>query len=298
MVFYFGAHLDINHDILSQITQLTKSGGNLIQIMLNDMNDTMILNKLKKYSHDYNIKIVIHSSYKHNIARDWDSYSWWLKNMELELEYADMINAIGLVVHFGKRKDLSVVEATNNMYSFLAHLHNKTLKYNNVKIILETTAGQGTELCYKLEDLAHFYRKFSSNDNKQLRNRIRLCIDTCHIFSAGYNITNDQSVRKYLEEFNEMIGLKYVSLIHLNDSKVICGSKVDRHENIGKGMIGFDGLKSFFDYFKKIEVPIILETPNNGFIKEINLLKSNLSRIDFSLSLDTTHNDEINLLES
>ncbi len=160
------------------------------------------------------------------------------------------------------------------MYSSLVYLHNKTKEFKDVKILLETSTGQGTEMCYKLEDLAHFYRKFSSNDNKELKSRIKLCIDTCHIFSAGYNIRDTNGVRNYLEAFDELIGIKYVRLIHLNDSRVDLGDKKDRHANIGKGYIGYTGLKLMFEYFKKLDVPIILETPGCVFVKEIKLLKS------------------------
>jgi endonuclease IV len=107
MTLYFGAHIGVSDHLLEDVKHLKNSGGNIIQIMLTIKNFRMVtkqketlLKKLKKYLDDNNMKIVIHSSYTHNLARDWDSHSWWLKNMELELKYAHMLGAIGLVVHF------------------------------------------------------------------------------------------------------------------------------------------------------------------------------------------------------
>ena len=158
------------------------------------------------------------------------------------------------------------------MYSSLIHIHNSTKKYSNIKIFLETSTGQRTELCYKMEDLSYFYKKFSKNHNKEVKKRFKLCIDTCHIFSAGYCIKTKKNIKLFLEAFEEMIGLRYVGLIHLNDSKVECGKQVDRHQNIGEGFIGYNGLKYLFDYFRNLNIPIVLETPREGYIYEIKSL--------------------------
>lgn len=206
------------------------------------------------------------------MAREWDNHSWWIKNIQLEMKYADMLGAFGLVLHFGKKLDLSTQEGYNNMYTSIVHIHTQTYKYKHIKIILETSTGQGSEMCYKLEDLAYFYSKFSKSPNKEIRDRVKLCIDTCHIFSAGYDIRTKDNVKLYLETFEEMIGLRHVHLIHLNDCKVELGDQKDRHENIGNGKVGFIGLKQFFKYFRKLNVPIVLETPGFGYMKEINML--------------------------
>ena len=157
------------------------------------------------------------------------------------------------------------------MFTSIIHLVNKTREYSSVKIFLETTAGQGTEMCYKLDDLAYFYNKFLRCD-KFIKDRVKLCLDTCHIFAAGYDIKTKSSIKKYLKKFNKLIGIKHINLIHLNDSKCDIGCRVDRHENIGNGYIGLSGLKMIFKYFKKLNIPIILETPNNGYQTEIKLL--------------------------
>lgn len=275
---YFGAHYE-SYNLIESAEKIKTAGGNFIQIFLTLPNNQLTsertmseLIKFKKYLNDNNMKVVIHSSYHHNLARDWDHYSWWIKNIELEIKYASIIGAYGIVIHLGKQLELSLEETYNNMYTSLLYIHQKTINYKDVLIMLETSTGQGTEVCSKLEDLSYFFRKFSKNKNDEIRNRFRLCIDTCHIFSYGYDIRTKKSITRFLETFEELIGLKYIKLIHLNDSKVELGARKDRHENIGKGFIGFEGLQYMFNFFKKLNIPIILETPSLGYKTEIKLL--------------------------
>jgi deoxyribonuclease-4 len=270
------------NELISVAQEVKKYGGNLIQIYLTNyqqlktsLKSISELKKFKKFLCRNKMKVVVHSSYLHNIAREWDHRSFWIKNLELEIKYAHYIGAFGVVIHFGKQLELSKETALNNMFSSIVFIHNKTREYNTVNIILETSAGQGTELCHKMEDLSHFYKKFTKGTSpisKELKLRVKLCVDTCHIFSAGYCLRTITNIKLYLEAFEELIGLKNIALIHLNDCKVECGARKDRHQNIGKGYIGIKGLIYFFKYFKKLNVPIVLETPNLGYKNEINML--------------------------
>jgi len=285
MSFYFGSHInihgakDIYENFIKFTTKVIESGGNLVQIFVTNPGNLTTekiyrekLQQIKKFAQENNVIIIVHSSYLHNLAKEWDEYSWWIKNLELEIEYAYEIGAIGIVIHFGKTKELELSEAYNNMYTSLVYLHSKTLEFKKVKILLETSTGQGTEICHRLEDLSYFYKKFLNAKNIELKDRVKLCVDTCHIFSAGYDIRSKDNIRMYLDAFDELIGIKYIYLIHLNDCRVKLGSNVDRHANIGDGFIGLTGLKYFFRFFKKLKVPIVLETPNYGFLTEIKLL--------------------------
>jgi apurinic endonuclease APN1 len=145
------------------------------------------------------------------------------------------------------------------MYSSLLYIHQQT-KDLNVKILLETSTGQGSEIGYKLEELTKIYRKLSKHKKSNVRNKFGICLDTCHVFSAGYNLSSKQAIEIFLNNFNEMIGIKEIKLIHLNDSKVPCGSNIDRHENFGNGYIGKDALKILGNAFIKKKIPIIIET--------------------------------------
>jgi len=279
--FYIGTHISDIYEIKEYLPIIKEVGGNCIQTFLTLTGKTSVekynnneLIEIKNYLINNKFKLVIHSSYMHNLARDWDEYSWWIINIISELEIGEKLGAFGLVIHFGKKLDLTTEQAYNNMYSSLIYIHNKT-KDLKIKIILETSTGQGSEICYKIEDLSYFFKKLSKNKIKSIRSRFKICIDTCHIFSAGYNIRTKYNIRQYIETFNELIGIKNIYLIHLNDCKVDIGMQVDRHQNIGKGYIGYEGLKYFFDIFKKYKIPIILETPNNGFLKEIPKLINN-----------------------
>lgn len=272
-----GPHVDIDiNNPTKTLTNVANAGGSIVQIMFDKpvtskgdhTAEPLHLSNLKKELERLHMKVVVHSSYRHNLAKDWDEHSWWIKHLMLEMEYCKSLNGVGVVVHFGKQLQSSVHESYNNMYTSLVHIINNT---EDTVIFLETSSGQGTELCYKLEDLAYFYRKILKNS--KLKKRIKLCIDTCHIFVAGYDIRNIDTAKMFLDTFNEMIGLKYVGLLHLNDSKIKLGCQVDRHESLGKGWIGAESLKYVFKYFKKLKVPTILETPNESYITEIHYLQ-------------------------
>lgn len=228
------------------------------------------MSKIKNYSGKY----IVHASYTINLSKNWDEYSIWINQFIKEIEFAHELGAIGIIIHMGKQLELSKDESYNNMYTSLLYINQQTLKYDSVKIMLETPSGQGSEICYKVEDFAYFFKKIIRHKNKQLNDRFRICLDTCHIFAAGYDLSKEAFILLYLEAVEELIGLRYVGLIHLNDSKKGLGSNVDRHENIGFGMIGSEGLLYIKNYFIKLNVPIILETPHIYIENDLKLLKN------------------------
>ena len=123
-----------------------------------------------------------------------------------------------------------------------------------VKIVLENTAGQGSNIGYKFEHLAQIIEMVKD------KSRIGVCIDTCHTFAAGYDIKNPKKYEETMKKIEDIIGLKYLAGIHLNDSKVPLASRKDRHENIGKGYLGLDFFKRFINDSRFDNMPIILET--------------------------------------
>lgn len=274
---YIGAHVSMSgknkDDIMIEVAEYIKDiGCNLIQIFNVKGKSDKEINEYKKFMEKNNMKTVVHSSYVINIATKWDKYSWWIRTFISEIEQAHKLGAFGIVIHLGKKMEQTLPQAYDNMFTALIYVHNQTKQYSDVKILIETSSGQGTETCYKIEDLAYFYKKISKHYNKEISNRFGLCIDTCHIFVAGYNIKTKEQVKMYLQAFDELIGLRHVKLIHLNDSQNDVGSNVDRHANIGKGYIGTEGIMYFCDYFKKLKVPIVLETPDIYFDNDIKLI--------------------------
>jgi len=260
-----GIHLDTRpKTILDDISKLNNKI-KVIQIFVNNetiQNNKLIYNKMVKLLKKNKIKLIVHASYTINLASNWNEFSPHINQFISEIICADYLKAKYIVVHLGKQLKLDIDIAYNNMYSSLLYAHQQT-KNHKIKILLETSSGQGSELCYKLEDLAYFYNKIKDKFN----NRFGICLDTCHIFQAGYDISDKTKTRKYLKEFNNMIGLNHIKIIHLNDSKNKLGQNIDRHANIGHGYIGRQPILDFVNYFIKLDADVmfVLETPDRRF---------------------------------
>ena len=257
----FGAHINSNiNEITNEIKKIKNFGGTLIQCFVNIKYNKKDYDPIKKELLNNNIKLVVHASYTINIAQNWSEHSWWLKQFLHEIELAEYLGAYGIVIHLGKQLKLSNQEGINNMYTSMLYIYDQ-IKNLKIKILFETSTGQGSEMCYNLDEFAYFFNKFK----KLSDNKFRVCIDTCHIFQAGYDIRNKKNIVKYFNNFEKLIGIKYIALLHLNDSKNTFGSKLDRHESLGKGYIGKEGLQFIANFFLKQNIPIILETPNEEF---------------------------------
>ena len=138
-------------------------------------------------------------------------------------------------------------------------------------ILIETGAGQGTQICTTIKEIAKFYKKFNKLP-KDYRDRIGLCFDTCHMFASGYDLTTPDKIDQLINQWDELIGWENVKLIHLNDSKNPLGSKVDRHASIGSGQIGKEGLGYFYQQMYLRKIPVVLETPSEKHKQELNYL--------------------------
>jgi len=148
----------------------------------------------------------------------------------------------------GEEEGLKVIAESINI------AHQKT-EDCSVKSMLEITAGQGTALGYKFEHIAKIIEMVED------KKRMSVCIDTAHLFAAGYDFRSEQAFKGTMSEFNDIIGLELLKCIHVNDSKKELGSRVDRHEHIGKGYIGLEGFKNIMNDKRLEAVPKILETP-------------------------------------
>ncbi len=262
-----GIHIFNPVDILNPVNKSI----HLFQLFVNvDIADnfTHLYKNVFEYTKNHNIKIVIHSSYSINIARRFTPRDWWVEHMINEIKICDKINGFALVVHTGKQLDLSDAESTNNMYTLLLYVHKMTSKLENVKILLETPSGQGTEKFTILEEFCRFMNKFYTHPDDAIKERFGVCVDTCHIFSAGYDISKTETMDKYFNNFNELIGIDKIKLCHLNDSKGKLGDKLDRHANIDDGHIGLDGILRLVKFMKTLGIPIILETPGDKIYED------------------------------
>ncbi len=142
-------------------------------------------------------------------------------------------------------------------------------KTEKVTAVIENTSGQGNNVGYKFEHLAFIIKQVED------KSRIGVCLDTCHAFTSGYDIRTKSSFDKTFEEFDKIIGFQYLKGMHINDSKRELGSRIDRHQSIGKGFIGLDAFRFLMNDARFDEIPMILETPNSEiWADEIKLLYS------------------------
>lgn len=195
--------------------------------------------------------LVVHAPYIINLANNEneDKYRFAIEFLKEEIRRANMLGIERLVLHPGSFVNLDLETGISNVINALNEVitHNQT-----VKLCLETMAGKGTEICYKLEHIKQIM------DRVKYKDKVMVCLDTCHLNDAGYDMKDFDS---FLDIFDKLIGINKIGCVHINDSKNELGSKKDRHENIGYGTIGFDSLINII-YNKKIEnVPKILETP-------------------------------------
>ncbi len=138
---------------------------------------------------------------------------------------------------------------------------------SNVKLVIENTAGQGTNLGYKFEHLAYLIER---TENKA---RVGVCLDTCHTFTAGYDLRTREAYDETMRLFDNIVGFSYLSGMHLNDSKPKLGSRVDRHHNLGMGEIGWDAFRFIMNDSRMDDIPLVLETIDESlWPKEIEAL--------------------------
>jgi deoxyribonuclease-4 len=211
------------------------------------------VNEAHKFMKDNNINIndiIVHSPYIINLANEDENIkSFAISFLIEEIKRCEMLGISKIVVHPGSHVQKGEEVGINNIIDAL----NKVLNSNsNVTICLETMAGKGSEVGYSFEQLRTII------DNVKYNNRLMICLDTCHMHDAGYDLNDFDSI---LDKIDELIGIEKIACIHVNDSKNLVGDKKDRHANIGFGDIGFDKLIKII-YNKRIEnVPKILETP-------------------------------------
>ena len=195
-------------------------------------------------------KVVVHAPYIVNLAndKDPDKFMFSVRFLQEELERCELLGIRYLVLHPGSHVGLGVDTAISNIAKGL----NMILGTHPVTILLETMAGKGTEVGSSLEEIK---RIIDLVDDKE---HIGVCLDTCHLNDAGYDMSKFDS---FLEQFDSLIGISKIGCVHVNDSKNDLGAHKDRHENFGFGTIGFDNLISII-YNERLEnVPKILETP-------------------------------------
>lgn len=224
---------------------------NTIRKGINQLNIPQMHKLLNEYAIDLK-DVIVHAPYIVNLAQtDETKRNFAVDFITKEIIATNKVGAKYIVIHPGAHVNAGEEKGLDNIVKSLEEILENT-KDTSVAIALETMAGKGTELCYKFEHLKYILEKINSN-------RLVVCFDTCHTHDAGYDLINDYE--GVLNEFDRLIGLSKIKVLHLNDSKNQKGARKDRHENFGFGFIGFNTLMKFVNDPRFFDIPKILETP-------------------------------------
>ena len=202
--------------------------------------------------------VVAHDSYLINLATPDDALLEKSRSaMRIEVERCEQLGIPSLVMHPGSHVGSGEEAGLRRVAESFDAIHRQTSGYQT-KILVETTAGQGTNLGWQFEQIARIFEHVAQPE------RLGVCFDTCHAFAAGYDIRTEAAYRQTMAEFDRIIGLARLNAIHVNDSVKPLGCRVDRHEAIGKGHIGLDGFRWLMNDPRLADIPKILETPKGG----------------------------------
>lgn len=222
--------------------------------------------KFQKIRQDYNFgPLLAHAPYTMNLAAAKDDvYEFGKKVIKEDIERMDYLGIEYMCFHPGSH----VGSGEEVGIDKIANALNEAIKGDEkITILLETMSGKGTEIGFKFKQIKKIIDKVTHNE------KLGVCLDTCHIFSAGYDIVNE--LDKVLDEFDSIIGLEKLKAVHLNDSMMPFGDKKDRHEVIGEGKIGLDAIMDFMTNPRLNHLPFFLETPleDEGHKREIKMIK-------------------------
>lgn len=264
-VIRLGVHTSIAGGLHLSIERAKKLGCTTLQIFSNNprqwkippLLDSEIL-RFKKLRAKYDINpVYIHTSYLINLCSAKEEvYRKSIRLLRKEMDIADILGAEYLVLHTGIAKDSTRNEARERAIYALKTLSEE--KRWNARILLENTAGRKGDITSQFEDLAVILKE-------NIRGIVGgICIDTSHAHAAGYDLSDMKGLADFINEIETYIGIENVKLIHLNDSKRPCNSKIDRHEHIGKGTIGMDAMRRLITHPTFYGIPLILETPKKS----------------------------------
>jgi deoxyribonuclease-4 len=208
------------------------------------------------------LSIFAHANYLINLAAtNLQFHANSIRALSEELMRADQLELPFLVLHPGAHLGAGEEAGLDKIVKSIDRVFRKIPKVKT-RIALETTAGQGSSLGHRFEEIAYIIQNVRESE------RLCVCLDTAHIFAAGYDIGSEAGVKKTFREFDRVVGLNRLAAIHLNDSKTARGSRVDRHQHIGKGLIGLDAFRFIMRDRRFRKVPKVLETPKGKEMRE------------------------------
>jgi len=271
-----GGHVSIAGGLINSLDRAEKIGGNCLQIFAASprswARSPFPLDQAKEYSKQIETKdlrpVFIHTLYLVNLASDNpEIYDKSMSALKSDMQSGDLIKSAGVVVHLGSHQGRGFDAVSSQVVDSIK----KILKASSQTLLLiENSAGQKGKVG-SLEEISHLLKQVSSP-------RLGVCIDTAHLFAAGFDLTQEKKIDELVLLLDNLKVLSHLKCIHLNDSKTALGSASDQHDNIGQGKIGLQGLGHFINHPKLRHLPIILEVP--GFSgqgpdkKNIDIVKS------------------------
>lgn len=273
-----GAHVSISGGVYNAIANGEKIGATAIQIF--SKNQTRWISKpltdedAEKFKNAWinsTIKeVVIHDSYLINLGSPDETTLNKSRNAFLdEIERAAKLGIRYLIFHPGSHLNSGEEIGLKTIADSLNVMIDKTPDYN-VRLLLEVTAGQGTNLGYKFEQLSQIIKMVDKKD------RMGICLDTAHIFAAGYDIRSKETYEKTMADFDSILGFDKLFCFHINDSKKEISSRVDRHDHIGEGFLGLEPFRYILNDTRFTHIPKLLETPGDeeDFKRNLKTLRS------------------------
>ncbi|WP_084023939.1 MULTISPECIES: deoxyribonuclease IV [unclassified Lebetimonas] len=275
---YVGAHVSAAGGVENAVLNAKKIGADGFALFTKNQRQWFAkplseenIAKFKEYMQEHGFSadaVLPHDSYLINLGHP--EVEKREKSLKSFIDEAKRVESLGLkYLNFHPGSHLKKI-SENECLDLISESLNKAIKETESSVfVIETTAGQGSNLGYKFEHLGYIINKITDKE------RIGVCIDTAHIFAAGYDIRTKETYEKTMKKFDETVGFKYLKGMHINDSKAKFASRVDRHHSLGKGEIGLDAFK-FIMRDKRIDnIPLVLETIEPEiWEEEIKLLKS------------------------
>lgn len=256
-----GFHLSISGGVYKAVIEANKEGYGALQIFLKNSNrwegpplkEKEIELFKAEWGKNPDLEIYAHTGYLINIGGEGENLVKSMKLLNDEMNRSDLLGVKYLVLHPGNHLGAGVDEGIKRIAANLDRTFENSR--GSAEILLETTAGQGTSVGHRFEHIRDIMALSSYSS------RLTVCLDTCHIFAAGYDMTTPEGYNEMIAAFDRIIGLDKLRLIHLNDSKKGMGSHVDRHDHIGQGIIGDKGFELILTDDRIKHVDIVLETP-------------------------------------
>lgn len=279
-----GAHESVSGGLHLAFARIGSVGGEALQIFTRNQRQWRSppltreeIDLFRAHWQDHpGMPVAAHASYLINLGSgEPEQADKSVQSFAAELERCDLLGIPAVVIHPGSHGGDGVEAGLARVAGNLDKAFAAAGRKSSVRVLLETTAGQGTGLGASFAELAWIIANSKSAD------RLGVCLDTCHIFAAGYDLRTPAAYDATMAEFDRTVGLARLGFVHLNDSKKEVGCRVDRHEHIGKGRIGLEGFRLLLNDPRFADLPMTLETPKGDDLAEdrdnLHILRSLLT---------------------